>query len=136
MSVDPAHSLADSLDLETTLFDGQTGDPFRIDDNPAIHEVNIQKEIKRHWREISSYVISVLRTTGIGEVEAEELAILPGMEELSAKDGGPSRQGGTDAFVCQLNRPPGPTWRREKIGDFAKSSRQADLILILSTQYR
>jgi arsenite-transporting ATPase len=29
-------------------------------------------------------VISVLRTTGIGDVEAEELAILPGMEELSA----------------------------------------------------
>jgi arsenite-transporting ATPase len=84
MSVDPAHSLADSFDLETTLFDGQTGDPYRIDDNLAIHEVNIQKEIKRHWREISSYVISVLRTTGIGEVEAEELAILPGMEELSA----------------------------------------------------
>jgi len=29
-------------------------------------------------------VVSVLRTTGIGDVEAEELAILPGMEELSA----------------------------------------------------
>jgi arsenite-transporting ATPase len=46
--------------------------------------LNIQKEVKRHWQEISSYVISVLRTTGISEVEAEELAILPGMEELSA----------------------------------------------------
>ena len=29
-------------------------------------------------------MISVLRTTGISDVEAEELAILPGMEELSA----------------------------------------------------
>ncbi len=29
-------------------------------------------------------MISVLRTTGISGVEAEELAILPGMEELSA----------------------------------------------------
>jgi arsenite-transporting ATPase len=84
MSVDPAHSLADSFDLETTLFDGRTGDPYRIDDHLAIHEVNIQKEIKRHWRDISSYLVSVLRTTGISEVEAEELAILPGMEELSA----------------------------------------------------
>ena len=84
MSVDPAHSLADSFDLETSLFHGKTGDPFPIDDRLAIHEVNIQKEIKRHWREISSYVISVLRTTGISDVEAEELAILPGMEELSA----------------------------------------------------
>ena len=84
MSVDPAHSLADAFDLETTLFHGKTGDPYSIDPKLAIHEVNIQKEIKRHWREISAYVISVLRTTGINDVEAEELAILPGMEELSA----------------------------------------------------
>jgi arsenite/tail-anchored protein-transporting ATPase len=84
MSVDPAHSLADSFDLETALFHGKTGDPYQIEERLAIHEVNIQKEIKRHWREISSYVISVLRTTGINDVEAEELAILPGMEELSA----------------------------------------------------
>ncbi len=84
MSVDPAHSLADAFDLETELFHAKTGDPYPIDDRLAIHEVNIQKEIKRHWREISSYVISVLRTTGINDVEAEELAILPGMEELSA----------------------------------------------------
>jgi arsenite/tail-anchored protein-transporting ATPase len=84
MSVDPAHSLADAFDLETNLFHGKTGDPYPITDNLAIHEVNIQKEIKRHWHEISAYVISVLRTTGISDVEAEELAILPGMEELSA----------------------------------------------------
>ncbi len=84
MSVDPAHSLADAFDLETGLFDAKTSDPLRIDDNLSIHEVNIQQEIKRHWSEISSYVISVLRTTGISDVEAEELAILPGMEELSA----------------------------------------------------
>ena len=84
MSVDPAHSLADAFDLGTGLFHGQTGDPYAINDSLAIHEVNIQKEIKRHWAEISSYVVSVLRTTGISDVEAEELAILPGMEELSA----------------------------------------------------
>jgi arsenite-transporting ATPase len=84
MSVDPAHSLADSFDLENSLFHEKTGDPFAVSDGLDIHEVNIQKEIKRHWREISSYVISVLRTTGISDVEAEELAILPGMEELSA----------------------------------------------------
>jgi arsenite-transporting ATPase len=84
MSVDPAHSLADAFDLDVGLFHGKTADPYTIDDRLAIHEVNIQKEIKRNWREISSYVISVLRTTGISDVEAEELAILPGMEELSA----------------------------------------------------
>ncbi len=84
MSVDPAHSLADAFDMDMGLFDAKTGDPYAIHETLFIHEVNIQKEIKRHWREISAYVISVLRTTGISGVEAEELAILPGMEELSA----------------------------------------------------
>jgi arsenite-transporting ATPase len=84
MSVDPAHSLADAFDLGGELFQKDTTDPYPIDKWLSIHEVNIQKEIKRHWREISGYLISVLRTTGIGDVEAEELAILPGMEELSA----------------------------------------------------
>lgn len=84
MSVDPAHSLADAFDLDNGLFQDKTGDPYPVLDKLSIHEVNIQKEIKRHWREVSSYVISVLRTTGISGVEAEELAILPGMEELSA----------------------------------------------------
>ena len=84
MSIDPAHSVADAFDLETELFHVQTSDPLAISDRLSIQELNIQKEIKRHWQEISSYVSSVLRTTGISGVEAEELAILPGMEELSA----------------------------------------------------
>jgi arsenite/tail-anchored protein-transporting ATPase len=84
MSIDPAHSLADSFDLEVELFHTRTSDPLAINDRLSIFELNIQREVKRHWQQISSYVISVLRTTGIGDVEAEELAILPGMEELSA----------------------------------------------------
>lgn len=84
MSIDPAHSLADCFDLENDLFHMQTSDPLPVGDQLSIFELNIQKEIKRHWQEISTYVSSVLRTTGISGVEAEELAILPGMEELSA----------------------------------------------------
>jgi arsenite-transporting ATPase len=84
MSVDPAHSLADSFDLEGSLFNPKTGEPCPINDHLSIFEVNIQVEIKRHWKDISMYIVSVLRTSGIGNVEAEELAILPGMEELSA----------------------------------------------------
>jgi len=84
MSVDPAHSLADSFDIGAGLFHGQTADPYRISENLEIQEVNIQREIKRHWTEITTYITSILRTSGISDVEAEELAILPGMEELSA----------------------------------------------------
>jgi len=84
MSIDPAHSLADSFDLETDLFHTRTSDPYPLDDHLSIFELNIQKEIRRYWKEISSWVISLLRTTGIGGVQADELAILPGMEELTA----------------------------------------------------
>ncbi len=84
MSVDPAHSLGDSFDLEAALFHGTTADPKAIHTNLWIQEVNIQREMKRHWNEISGYITSVLRTTGMGGVEAEEMAIFPGMEELSA----------------------------------------------------
>src|SRR5437879_13908046 len=70
MSVDPAHSLADAFDLATGLFGAHTGDPLPINDSLSIQDVNIHKEIRRHWREISAYVASVLRTTSNSEREA------------------------------------------------------------------
>jgi arsenite-transporting ATPase len=84
MSVDPAHSLADSFDLENTLFHGGTFDPVQVADRLFLQEVNINHELKRHWKDISTYITSVLRTTGLSGVEAEEMAIFPGMEEMSA----------------------------------------------------
>lgn len=84
MSVDPAHSLADSFALKTSLFDASTSDATQVRENLWIQEVNIQVELKRHWAEIASYLTMVLRTSGLGDLEAEEMAILPGMEELSA----------------------------------------------------
>ncbi len=84
LSVDPAHSLADAFDLQAGLFDAKTADPLKLADRLWIQEVNIQKEIKRSWHTIWSYISSLLRTSGLSEVEAEEMAIFPGMEELSA----------------------------------------------------
>ena len=40
--------------------------------------------MKRHWSDVTADPTTVLRTTGLGDVEAEEMAIFPGMEELSA----------------------------------------------------
>ncbi len=84
MSVDPAHSLADSFDLGGKLFHGATGEPLEVAPRLWIQEVNIQREIKRHWNAISGYITALLRTSGLGDVEAEEMALFPGMEELSA----------------------------------------------------
>jgi arsenite/tail-anchored protein-transporting ATPase len=84
MSVDPAHSLADSFDIGDALFHGRTSEPMKVTDHLFIQEVNINHEIKRYWTEISAYITSVFRTTGLSGVEADEMAIFPGMEELSA----------------------------------------------------
>ncbi len=54
MSVDPAHSLADSFDLGVDLFSSRTSDPCRVSERLDLQEVNIQIELGRHWREIST----------------------------------------------------------------------------------
>jgi arsenite-transporting ATPase len=84
MSVDPAHSLADSFDLGGALFHGKTSEPVPVADRLFLQEVNINHEIKLYWNDIATYVTSILRTTGLSGVEADEMAIFPGMEELSA----------------------------------------------------
>ena len=71
MSVDPAHSLADSFDLAGQLFHGDTSEPKSVAQGLWIQEVNIQREIKRHWEAISGYITALLRTSGLGDVEAE-----------------------------------------------------------------
>jgi arsenite-transporting ATPase len=83
MSLDVAHSLADIFDLERDLLDKNKGEPIKINDKLYIQELDIQEEIQRYWGDIHKYLSSVLYTTGLDEVLAEELAILPGMEEIS-----------------------------------------------------
>jgi len=46
--------------------------------------VGRMQEIKKNWHQIWSYVSPLLHTSGLSEVEAEEMGIFPGMEELSA----------------------------------------------------
>ncbi len=84
MSVDPAHSLGDAFDLESALFHGGTARPRPVADHLDIQEVNINEEVKRHWSDVTAYITKILKTSGLGDVEAEEIAIFPGMEELSA----------------------------------------------------
>ena len=84
ISVDPAHSLADSFDLGGALFHANTSEPLPVAERLWIQEVNINHEIKHYWNDISTYLTAMLRTSGLSGVQAEEMAIFPGMEELSA----------------------------------------------------
>ena len=83
MSLDVAHSLADIFDLDRELLDQNKGQPVKVSDNLWIQELDIQEEIHRYWGDIHKYLSALLNRTGLDEVLAEELAIFPGMEEVS-----------------------------------------------------
>ena len=83
MSLDVAHSLSDIFDLEKDLLDQNKGRPIKVRDNLWIQELDIQQEIEKNWGEIHRYLSALFKTTGLDEILAEELAILPGMEEVS-----------------------------------------------------
>lgn len=83
MSLDIAHSLSDIFDLGKDLLDQNKGKPIRINKKLWIQELDIQEEMKTYWGDIHKYLSSLFNTTGLDEVLAEELAILPGMEEVS-----------------------------------------------------
>ena len=83
MSLDVAHSLSDIFDLDKGLIDEERGSLTRIKKNLWIQELDIQEEIEKNWGDIHKYLSTLLNTTGLDEILAEELAILPGMEEVS-----------------------------------------------------
>ena len=83
MSLDVAHSLSDIFDLNKSLIDQDRGSLTKIRKNLWIQELDIQEEIEKNWGDINKYLSTLLNTTGLDEILAEELAILPGMEEVS-----------------------------------------------------
>ena len=83
MSLDVAHSLSDIFDLEKALLDQNKGRPVKVSNNLWIQELDISEEMEKNWGDIHKYLSTLLNTTGLDEILAEELAILPGMEEIS-----------------------------------------------------
>jgi arsenite-transporting ATPase len=76
MSTDPAHSLADSFAMPikselTPLTENLWGleiDPFR--------------EIEENWATVKDYLSTLFASQGVDDIVAEELSILPGMDEF------------------------------------------------------
>ncbi len=76
LSTDPAHSLADS-------FDQPLGhDPVEVKPNLWGAELDALIELQENWGAVQSYITDVLQARGLDSVEAQELAILPGMDEI------------------------------------------------------
>jgi arsenite-transporting ATPase len=78
VSTDLAHSLADALD--TTL----VAEPRQVADLLWAQEINVLDEMRAHWSKVQDYVTGVLKKQGINDVAAEEMALIPGMDEVVA----------------------------------------------------
>src|SRR5205823_1410989 len=76
MSTDPAHSLADSFDIPLT------SQAQQIEANLWAEQIDAQARLESNWRDIQEFVVSFLNWAGVDAVEAEELSVIPGLDEI------------------------------------------------------
>jgi arsenite-transporting ATPase len=82
VSTDPAHSLADALDVPLTA------EPTEVEGESAggLHAAQIDARalVDGSWQELRGHLNTLLAGAGVDELAAEELTVLPGVEELLA----------------------------------------------------
>ena len=78
MSTDPAHSLGDSFEVEIG------SDPTQISDLLWAQQIDAQERLEDNWREIQDYMIQLMNWAGTDTIQAEELTVLPGLDEIFA----------------------------------------------------
>ncbi|HEV3231218.1 MAG TPA: TRC40/GET3/ArsA family transport-energizing ATPase [Candidatus Dormibacteraeota bacterium] len=78
LSTDPAHSVADALDVEP-----QRG-AFQHAGNLWVHEVDALSDLEANWARVHGYVTALLASQGVDEIVADELATPPGMGEVAS----------------------------------------------------
>ena len=75
VSTDTAHSLGDSLQQELRP------EPVRITDNLDAQEIDVQYSIEKYWGDFQKFMVGLFTRRGVEDVIAEEVTILPGLEE-------------------------------------------------------
>lgn len=76
MSTDQAHSLGDSLSVALN------GNPRRVTENLDALEIDPMVEGRRAWGNMRSYLREILLDRANGGLEADEVLLFPGLEEL------------------------------------------------------
>src|SRR3990172_7741991 len=77
LSTDPAHSLGDCLDIPLS------GEPQALGENLWAQEVDVYQEVAIYWGAHQTWLKLLMAWHGMDVPLAEEMAVLPGMEELS-----------------------------------------------------
>lgn len=77
-SADPAHSLSDSFEAALSP------SPTEVAPRCRAQQIDARERFEEHWAEIRDWLLKVFDWAGVATVEAEELAVLPGLDELFA----------------------------------------------------
>ena len=77
LSTDAAHSLADAFDISLS------GEPKLIAANLWGQETEMSRTLKTYWSDIQDWMAALMAWRGMEEIIADEMAIIPGMEELA-----------------------------------------------------
>ncbi|CAN5695924.1 ArsA family ATPase [soil metagenome] len=76
LSTDPAHSLADAFDVPLdSVATPVTGSLWG-------QQLDAQERMEDSWAEIQQYLLEVFEWAGVDGIEAEELAVIPGLDEI------------------------------------------------------
>ncbi|MGH8959771.1 MAG: ArsA family ATPase [Jatrophihabitantaceae bacterium] len=78
LSTDTAHSLADALDVALT------GEPIEVVPSLWAVQIDTQSRFEAAWRDVQSFLTELLARGGVDPITADELTILPGVEEVLA----------------------------------------------------
>src|SRR6476620_2765598 len=76
LSTDPAHSLADALQLPVG------GEPTQVAERLWAQQVATQDELERNWAAVQDWLGEMLLERGVDRISAEELTVPPGLDEL------------------------------------------------------
>jgi arsenite/tail-anchored protein-transporting ATPase len=77
-STDPAHSLGDALQAELT------GDPVELEPGLFAAHIDTRVLLDESWGQLQGHLRTLLAGAGVDELVADELTVLPGVEELLA----------------------------------------------------
>ncbi len=77
-SADPAHSLSDSMGIELGT------EPIQIAPKCWAQQLDARERLEENWGEIRVWMMEVLDWAGVEGIEAEELSVIPGLDELFA----------------------------------------------------
>lgn len=77
-SADSAHSLGDALGIELDSV------PRQVEANCWAQQLDGRERLEENWAEIRDWMIELFDWAGVEEIAAEELAVLPGLDEMFA----------------------------------------------------